>query len=222
MGTIRTPLRVFQGFALSMLLVAPLGWAQAPAAKADAKPAAAKAAAAEHAKFDASGCFGCHAPIKEFHDSGKHKGLACTACHSGIDAHLGNPSSRPMTSTDSATCGACHKNQFETSYQMDWHRVGRFEKKQTVGPSPNPSFDLLMTPHGFTREHNLPRSHAFMVLDQFVVDRAFGGRFSPKDSWRYLARDGGNVKVWEVLQDNYPGNTDQKAFKPGTAAAANP
>ena len=44
--------------------------AQAPAAPAKKAPAA--------AKFDAGTCFGCHAPIKEFHDSGKHKGLACT------------------------------------------------------------------------------------------------------------------------------------------------
>jgi hypothetical protein len=61
-----------------------------------------------------------------------------------------------------------------------------------------------------------------MVLDQFVVDRGFGGRFTPKDSWRYLAKPGGNFKVWDVIQDNYPDNTDQKVFKPGTAAAANP
>src|SRR5262245_17802606 len=134
MGTRWMPLRVFHGFALSILLVAPLASAQAPA-KADAT----KSAAAKPVKFDASGCFGCHGPIKEFHDSGKHKGLACTACHTGVDAHLGNPATRPVTVTDSANCGVCHKNQFETSYQMDWHRTGRFEKKQTVGPSPNPS-----------------------------------------------------------------------------------
>ncbi len=98
---------------------------------------------------------------------------------------------------------------------MDWNRTGRFEKKQMTGPSPNPAFDLLMTPHGFTREHNLPRSHAFMVLDQFVVDRGFGGRFTPKDSWRYLAKPGGNFKVWDVIQDNYPDNTDQKVVQAG-------
>jgi formate-dependent nitrite reductase cytochrome c552 subunit len=60
-----------------------------------------------------------------------------------------------------------------------------------------------------------------MVLDQFVVDRAFGGRFEPKQGWQYLTRSG-NYKVWDVLKDNYPDNTDQKVFKPGTAAAANP
>src|SRR5262245_41272542 len=110
--------------ALLLGLFAPGCWAQS---NSTAKPAASKAAApaAKPAKFDASGCSGCHAPIKEFHDSGKHKGLACSACHSGIDNHLGNPSNRPMTSTDPATCGACHKNQFDTAYQMDWQRVGR-------------------------------------------------------------------------------------------------
>ncbi len=215
----RWTMHMVRGALCGLLMMASAGWAQQAAAPAKAAP---KAVAAKPAKFDASGCFGCHAPVKEFHDSGKHKGLACTACHGGIDAHVGNPSARPTTSTDPATCGSCHKNQFDTAYQMDWHRTGRFEKKQMTGPSPNPAFDLLMTPHGFTREHNLPRSHAFMVLDQFVVDRAFGGRFSPKDSWRYLAKDGGNFKVWDVIKDNYPDNTDHKPFKPGTAAAANP
>ncbi|HJW51852.1 MAG TPA: hypothetical protein VJ501_07565, partial [Burkholderiaceae bacterium] len=180
MGKKITPLQLLQAVALATCLFTPLAWAQSTAAK----PAVAKSApaAAKPAKFDASGCFGCHAPIQAFHDSGKHKGLACSACHSGIENHLGNPASRPVTSTDPATCGACHNNQFNTAYQMDWQRTARFEKKQATGPSPDPAFDLLMTPHGFTKEHNLPRSHAFMVLDQFVVDRAFGGRFSPKDN----------------------------------------
>jgi formate-dependent nitrite reductase cytochrome c552 subunit len=216
MGKINRLLRVLPGLALAAALATTgTALAQQPA-KPAAKPSA------QMAKFDATACFGCHAPVKEFHDSGKHKGLACSSCHSGIDNHLGNPSQRPTTSTDPATCGGCHKNQFDTSFQMDWHRTARSEKKQMTGPSPNPSFDYLMTPHGFTREHNLPRSHAFMVLDQFVVDRAFGGRFSPKDSWRYLGKPASNFKVWDVIQDNYPDNTDQKPFKPGTAAAANP
>src|SRR5262249_1831042 len=65
------------------------------------------------------------------------------------------------------------------------------------------------------------RSHAFALYDQLVVDRAFGGRFENKEGWRGLARPGGNFSIWEVLDDKYPGQ-DHKAFKPGTAAAANP
>ena len=117
-----------------MVPVTPLASAQQAPAAAKAAAAPKAAPAAKPAKFDASGCFGCHAPIKEFHDSGKHKGLACTSCHSGIEKHLGNPQARPVTSTDPATCGGCHKNQFDTAYQMDWHRTGRFEKKQMTGP----------------------------------------------------------------------------------------
>ena len=41
----------------------------------------AKKAAAPTAKFDPSACFGCHEPIKAFHDDGKHKAVACTSCH---------------------------------------------------------------------------------------------------------------------------------------------
>ena len=180
----------------------------------------APAAKPEQIKVDT--CYGCHANMKEFHAAGKHKGVSCASCHEGLTAHLGNPTARPKTSNAPATCGACHKAQYETMYSMDWHRTGRFEKKLATGPAPDPTFDRLMTPHGFTKEHNLPRSHAFAVLDQFVVDRAFGGRFAPKDGWQYLTRAGGDFKVWDVLYDQYPDNTDQKPFKPGTAAAANP
>jgi formate-dependent nitrite reductase cytochrome c552 subunit len=183
-----------------------------PAAHAQAKKAAA---------FDASPCLACHKPVKEFHDAGKHKGIACTACHGGLDAHLADRKSRPSTNMDPAVCGACHKLQYESQYTMNWEKPARWEKSQAAGPSPNPAWDKLMWPHGFTREHNLARSHQHMVLDQFVVDRAFGGRFEAKQGWQYLTRSG-NYKVWDVLKDNYPDNTDQKVFKPGTAAAANP
>jgi nitrite reductase (cytochrome c-552) len=159
--------------------------------------------------------------VKALYDSGKHKGVGCNTCHDGTAAHLGDPSKRPTTKTDLANCGGCHQNQYKSYATMDFNRTGRFEKKQTTGPAPDPAYDLLMTPHGFTKEHNLPRGHTFALLDQFVVDRAFGGRFGTQESWRYLAGTG-DFKVWDVAVDLYPDNTDQKVFKPGTAAAANP
>jgi formate-dependent nitrite reductase cytochrome c552 subunit len=192
--------------------------AQTQAAAAAAPKAATKTAAAG---VKADTCYGCHAPIKEFHAGNKHKGVACTACHEGVDAHLGNVKSRPKTVVDPAACGACHKNQYESQYRMNYEKPARFEKSQAIGPSPNPSWDKLMAPHGFTREHNLARSHSFMVLDQFVVDRAFGGRFETKTGWQYLTIPAGNFKVWDVIEDKFPGE-DHKVFKPGTAAAANP
>jgi formate-dependent nitrite reductase cytochrome c552 subunit len=187
--------------------------AQAPAAKS--------AAPAKSAAFNAGACLGCHAPVKTLYDSGKHKAVGCNSCHDGTAAHLADVSKRPTTKLDLANCGGCHQNQYKSYAQMDFHRTGRFEKKQLTGPAPDPAYDLLMTPHGFTREHNLPRGHTFALLDQFVVDRAFGGRFGTKEGWRYLASTG-DFKVWDVAIDQYPDNTDQKVFKPGTAAAANP
>ena len=182
--------------------------------------AQAKAAPAK-ASFDASACLGCHAPVKAFYDSGKHKAVGCNACHDGTADHLKDTKKRPATKTDLATCGGCHQNQYKSYATMDFHRTARYEKKQMTGPAPNPAYDLLMTPHGFTREHNLPRGHTFALLDQFVVDRAFGGRFVPKDGWRYLAGTG-DFRLWDVIGDLYPNDPDQKVFKPGTAAAANP
>lgn len=182
----------------------------------------AKKAPPKKTSFDASACYTCHAPIKAFHTEGKHIGVGCNSCHDGLDKHLGEPKARPSTKVDPAVCGTCHENQFRTMYTMNWDKPARFEKSQAIGPAPNPAWDKLMMPHGFTREHNVPRSHAFMVLDQYVVDRAFGGRFAPKDGWQYLTRPGGSFKVSDAVTDLYPGNSDHKPFKPGTAAAANP
>lgn len=172
------------------------------------------------AKIDTTACYGCHAPVKDLHAGSKHKGVSCTACHEGIDKHLSNPGQRPTTRTELAACGACHKLQYDSFASMNWHRPARSEKSLLTGVSPNPAWDKLMMPHGFTREHNLPRSHSFALLDQLLIDRSFGGRFSPKLGWQYLTLSG-NHKVWDVLEDKFPGE-EHKAFKPGTAAAANP
>jgi nitrite reductase (cytochrome c-552) len=198
-----------------MALGASLALAQVPAPKAGAAPAKKQAA------FDAGPCLACHQPIKAFHDEGKHKGVACSTCHTGLDKHLVDRKARPVTLMDPAVCGTCHQDQFRSQFTTNYEKPARKEKSLATGPSPNPAWDKLMAPHGFTREHSEARSHQFMVLDQFVVDRAFGGRFEPKDGWQYLARDG-NFKVWDAIEDKYPDNTDQKVFKPGTAAAANP
>ena len=165
-------------------------------------------------------CYNCHEPIKSLHAGSPHKGVACTACHANVDKHLADPGQRPATKTDPATCGGCHKLQYDSYATTNWHRPARSEKSQLTGPSPNPAWDKLMMPHGFTKEHNLPRSHSFALIDQLLVDRAFGGRYAPKEGWRYLGKSG-DLKLWDVLVDQYPGQ-DHKPFKPGTAAAANP
>ena len=197
--------------------------APAKAAAVPAKTAAAPAKTAAPGKVPAANreCIECHEELKEFHDPGKHKTVACTECHSNLDAHLKNKRTRPVTSTDPAKCGSCHKNQYETMYRMNFAKTARNEKSQLTGVSPNPAWEKLMGPHGFTKEHNMPRSHAFALYDQLVVDRAFGGRFENKYGWGDLARAGGNFRIWDVLVDKFPGEP-HKTFKPGTAAAANP
>jgi formate-dependent nitrite reductase cytochrome c552 subunit len=57
------------------------------------------------------------------------------------------------------------------------------------------------------------------LIDQYVVDRAFGGRFQPKNGWEYVLETG---RVWDVLYDTKPEVKGQKAFLPQTATAANP
>ncbi len=181
-------------------------------AQAQAKPRPVKAKA-----YDATECYDCHEAVKEFHLGGQHKSVGCDQCHGGLDTHKPKGKGRPTTKMGSDGCGSCHENQFRTLYNINMEKTAGKEKAvATFG-----AFDKLLAPHGFTREHNEPRSHAFALYDQVVVDRAFGGRFNPKDGKASLARMGGNFKIWDVLVDEFPGEP-HKAFKPGTAAAANP
>lgn len=166
-------------------------------------------------------CYGCHAPVKELHTMGKHAKVNCSSCHKGLDKHLKGPGpdTRPMTDTSWEACGQCHKEQYESFMKEAYHRPARDEKSQLTNRSPNPFWDKLMAGHGFTKEHNLTRSHNWMLIDHLIVDRAYGGRFQGKNGWQYIFDKG---KAWDVLMDKYPDAKEHKAFIPQSAPAANP
>ena len=174
------------------------------------------------APIDPKTCFECHSEVSELWSGGKHKGkLSCTQCHAKLDAHLESPSNKPETKLDPNLCGTCHKNQFESFFKVNYKKAARVEKSLLDQRSPNPFWDKLMMGHGFTKEHNNPRSHANMVVDHLVVDRAYGGRFQPKEGWKYVSNKG-PVKAWDVLEDRYPNDREHKAFITESAPAANP
>ncbi|MDT8442123.1 MAG: ammonia-forming cytochrome c nitrite reductase subunit c552 [Desulfuromonadales bacterium] len=162
------------------------------------------------ADVDPAKCFKCHKEVKELHKDSKHADLGCATCHSGMDAHMKSPkSNKPVTSLELSTCGECHPDQYASFYKVNFEAEPRKEKGTPTGRSPQQ--DKLLAPHGFTKEHNEPRSHPFMVVDQFVVDRFAGGRYQFKDMFGYT-RPG---KTWDVLEDT--GTT-----LPQTAKAGNP
>ena len=208
--------------AMALVFASAEVYSQAPkpaAAKAAPAAAAPKVAAAQPKAppYDVKPCYECHEAIKTFHDDNAHKSVGCDSCHGGLDTHRAKGKGRPTTNMDPANCGGCHQNQFSTMYTMNPEKTAHKEKTVATFTA----MDKILAPHGFTREHNEPRSHAFALYDQVVVDRAFGGRFQNKDGKAGLSRMGGNFKIWDVLIDEYPGEP-HKAFKPGTAAAANP
>ena len=189
----------------------------AAAANPAAAPGRIRSASLARKPYDATDCYECHAEVKAFHVDGGHKTVGCDSCHGGLDTHKAKGKGRPTTHMDPASCGSCHDNQYRTMYNMNTDKKANREKSvATFG-----AMDKILTPHGFTREHNEPRSHAFALYDQVVVDRAFGGRFANKEGNAGLTRMGGNFKIWDVLIDQFPGEP-HKTFKPGTAAAANP
>ncbi len=173
--------------------------------------------------FDSKGCFECHSKVEKLSVMGKHGSVGCDKCHGGLDAHLKDQSAqaRPTTDMSWQACGACHKEQMESFLKTSYHRPGRDEKSQLTGRSPNPAWDKLMMGNGFTKEHSTTRSHSWMLVDQLLVDRAFGGRFQPKNGWEYLADEAGKG-AWEYITDTKPEEKENKTFLPQTAKAGNP
>jgi nitrite reductase (cytochrome c-552) len=204
----RSGLLVFLGAILLLLFHGSAG-AQKPAAKA--------------APVKVDECYSCHDTIKELHSGGKHAKVTCSSCHTGLDVHLKNPApdTRPVTDTSWEACGQCHKEQYASAMKVAYHRPARDEKSQLTNRAPNPFWDKLMMGHGFTKEHDLTRSHPWMLIDHLVVDRAYGGRFQPKKGWEYLGAKP-ESKTWDLLTDKFPDVKEQKAFLPQSAAAANP
>jgi len=158
-------------------------------------------------------CYECHDEVKALKEGSKHAKLACTVCHDKMDAHMQDPEkNKPVTRIDQALCGKCHKSQYESFFKVNYDGGARKEKGTPTGRSPMQ--DKLLAPYGFTFEHNEPRGHAFMVIDQFAVDRFQGGRFQFKDGWKGIDKTG---KTWDVLVDK---GKDYKLKE--TAMAGNP
>ncbi|MDP1652260.1 MAG: ammonia-forming cytochrome c nitrite reductase subunit c552 [Rhodocyclaceae bacterium] len=187
----------------------------------------AKSAEGKIKMVDVANCYSCHKDIKEFHVSSKHASVNCAYCHTDADKHLAKDGKADGfnasigTRTDHAACATCHQEQFNSFATVNYDSPAKVEKATARGVSP--LFDKLMAPHGFTREHNEPRSHVFMTLDHLIVDRAYGGRFQLKD-WTYIS-DAKSVvaNMWDViLKDVEPSTSDQKVFMPQAVTAANP
>lgn len=173
---------------------------------------------------DALQCFDCHTQIEDMHTVGKHATVNCVHCHDA-SAHVESASTRrmgerPVTHTSPEACASCHTAQFNSFVSVRHASHPRYEKATPTSRSPK--FDTLIGAHGFSFEHAEPRSHAFMLVDHFIVDRAYGGRFQYKD-WTKVSDGMGAVRgAWTVLEDMDPTTSDQRRFLAQTATAANP
>ncbi len=153
-------------------------------------------------------CYECHEEIKSLKAGSKHGPVGCSTCHSQLAEHLKDPEKKPGTNLELSLCGKCHPSQYETLMSVNLKSKAKVEKATTTSRSP--ASDKLLMPHGFTKEHDEPRSHVFMVTDHLLVDRAYGGRFQLK-SWTDITKTG---KAWDIVAD-----TGKEL--PQTAKAAN-
>lgn len=174
---------------------------------------------------DTQQCYTCHANIEEFHAGGRHATVNCVHCHEKTDEHVKTAKAksmgtRPITVMDHRACATCHADQYNSFVQTNLESKARHEKADPKSVSPR--FDKLIDGFGFAKEHNEPRSHAFMLVDQWAVDRAFGGRMQFKD-WTFInrAEDAAN-SAWNVIKDLEPSTDVQKRFMRQTVTAVNP
>jgi nitrite reductase (cytochrome c-552) len=173
---------------------------------------------------DAMQCYDCHAQIEDMHTVGSHATVNCVHCHDASQ-HVETASTRrmgerPVTRMDHEACATCHMAQYNSFVSVRHESHPRVEKASPVSRSPR--FDTLIGQHGFSFEHAEPRSHAFMLVDHFIVDRAYGGRFQYQD-WTKVTDGIGAVRgAWTVLKDLDPTTSDQRRFLSQTATAANP
>jgi hypothetical protein len=196
-----------------------LGYTEEPAKP---EPPAPKAEPVE--PVNANECFSCHANIEEFHTTGRHATVNCAHCHDAVEhaeeADEENIGVRPVTRTDPTACASCHLMQYNSFVEVNLNSKARVEKASFKSRSP--MFDKLIAGHGFAKEHAEPRSHVFMLIDHYIVDRAYGGRFQLKD-WTHIADGPGAASgAWSILTDKEPETNEQKVFLPQTATAANP
>ncbi len=188
------------------------------------KPEAPEEKPAPLKPVDEKKCYSCHENIEEFHITGRHATVNCVQCHDAA-AHLKTAEEksmgdRPITRVDHAACSTCHKAQYNSFVEVNLASKARVEKASYKSRSP--LFDKLIAGHGFAKEHAEPRSHVFMLVDHYIVDRAYGGRFQLKDWTKISDGRGAAQGAWTVLTDKEPGTSDQKVFLPQTATAANP
>ncbi|MFQ3573670.1 MAG: hypothetical protein SNJ53_03455, partial [Thermodesulfovibrionales bacterium] len=193
--------------ALSFLLLMSITDKTADAQKAKAKDE-------KTSQVNVNVCYGCHSNIKDFHLSGKHAKINCAECHLETNLHLSDMSKKPVTNLDLSNCGRCHKDQYESLVYNNLESKPKVEKATSTSRSP--LFDAIMMPHGFTREHSEPRSHVFMLVDQLLVDRAYGGRFQLKSWDKINDAKSAEKSAWYILNDLEPSTNDQKLFKPYT------
>lgn len=158
---------------------------------------------------DSKTCYQCHDEIKALKEGSKHAKLDCGQCHGNLSEHLGNPDTKPSTNLGLDNCGRCHKDQYDSYFQVNYHK--RAKKEKAIPDGRAPMLDKLLAGHGFTKEHAEPRSHPYMLIDHIIVDRAYGGRFQYKN-WADITKTG---KAWDIL-------IDTNKTIPESAKAANP
>lgn len=156
----------------------------------------ASSGAVQIAPRDDAKCLECHGEIQALRAGGKHENLPCLTCHSKLPDHLADATVKPITNFDLTVCGTCHQDQYNSFLTTNYRSAAKVEKATPAGRAP--ILDKLLMGHGFTKEHNEPRSHAFMLLDHLLVDRGYGGRFQLK-SWQDVGYVG---PAWDVLTDN--------------------
>lgn len=109
------------------------------------------------------------------YSAGVHKGFAdeCLTCHANGRDHMADPRAvRAKLNFALSACAGCHASQYETYLHDDGAKAGHFGGSVATSKYDEyVRYKFLMGGHGFTREYNEERAHAYMLKDHIETDR---------------------------------------------------
>lgn len=120
-------------------------------------------------------CGTCHAQYVAKLEAGKHKSLTnrCLDCHKDAVAHQADPAKVKVAIDFSLDmCAGCHADQKTQFLKDDTTYPGKYGGSTKVSKYIQfPKYQHLMGGHGFTKEYNEERAHAYALKDHVDIAR---------------------------------------------------
>ncbi len=120
-------------------------------------------------------CKQCHASLTARYQAGTHKAFAdaCLTCHENGRQHAAAPIDTPATIHFGLdACSSCHTDQGQTYLHDDASKPGHYGGSISTSKYLEwPHYQYLLGGHGFTKQYNEERAHAYLLKDHIDTQR---------------------------------------------------